>query len=206
MNYPSLVGRDCKSWLKKATRGSTRRVRPVHWVMLGVVAAGIGVVMGVAPHSAEATRHGVLQARETVVHNLSLPAPQTTPGETAHTARAPESSGEWRRITIRPGDSLAAIFTRQGLSAGELHQIIALGGVTRKLTRIHPGETLRLRIGPRGRLQTLVHEIDRTHAIQVKRTGEGFEASSVHRAPEHRVAYASGVIRSSLFNAAQDAG
>ncbi|HKK14026.1 MAG TPA: peptidoglycan DD-metalloendopeptidase family protein, partial [Gammaproteobacteria bacterium] len=141
-----------------------------------------------------------------VVHNLSLPAPRATPGDRAHTARAPEAAGEWHRITIRSGDSLAAIFKRQGLSAGELHQIIALGGVTRKLTRIHPGETLRLHIGPRGRLQALVHEIDRTHAIQVKRTDEGFEASSVHRAPEHRVAYASGVIRSSLFNAAQDAG
>ncbi|MGA7799639.1 MAG: peptidoglycan DD-metalloendopeptidase family protein, partial [Gammaproteobacteria bacterium] len=136
---------------------------------------------------------------------LPLPAPpQGTPA--GHAPASPEPPGTWRSVTVHRGDNMATIFQRLNLSARELHDILALGTVTDTLKRIHPGEILQVHIGPEGNLLELIDEIDLTHGLKVRRTDDGFQATAISRVPEHRVAYASGVIDSSLFNAAQDAG
>ena len=43
---------------------------------------------------------------------------------------------------VKNGDNLAIIFKRAGFSAQTLHKLINTNAETRKLTKIHPGETL----------------------------------------------------------------
>ncbi len=122
--------------------------------------------------------------------------------------RAPgaEPAGRWETTTVRPGDSLARIFSRMKLSARELHDIMALGEPVASLKKIHPGETLRFRIGDDGRLLALQYDKNRLHGLIVERGDEGFSAREIARQPERETAYASATIDSSLFVAAQRAG
>jgi murein DD-endopeptidase MepM/ murein hydrolase activator NlpD len=52
----------------------------------------------------------------------------------------------------------------------------------------------------------LKYEIDPTHSLRVWQNGDGFKSSLIERPVEHRIAHTSGVINSSLFEAAQQAG
>lgn len=129
--------------------------------------------------------------------------PLLTPPEGAPVAA---ESGHWRSVTVKAGDSMARIFQNQDLSAADLHQIVALGGPTRQLTRIHPGDELRFRTdGERG-LVEVRYEIDELTELVVRRGKQGFEAETIHRIPEPRLLHAGGVIDSSLFLAGQKAG
>src|SRR5690606_22434340 len=43
-------------------------------------------------------------------------------------------------LLVQPGDSLAALFKRHGLSTQDLHQIMELGTSVSRLRRLHPGD------------------------------------------------------------------
>lgn len=114
----------------------------------------------------------------------------------------------WREVTVNPGDSLARIFDRLDLSPRSLHEIINLSEQTRRLTRIHPGEKLQVRIDADQGIQALRYEYDRMHALLVIRTEDaaGFEAREVVRKPQRTQVTAAAEIDSSLFLSGQRAG
>ena len=114
--------------------------------------------------------------------------------------------GNWRTIKIKSGDTLAEIFSREGISPQQLHQILDLGGAARNLARIYPGQALRLLTDSESGLIRLEYQIDKLNTLEVRRTGEGFDVSTIYHTPERHVTNASGVINSSLFLAAQKAG
>jgi murein DD-endopeptidase MepM/ murein hydrolase activator NlpD len=118
-----------------------------------------------------------------------------------------ETEGEnWRTIEIKTGDTLADIFSREGISPQELHKILDLGGAARNLTRIYPGQTLRLLTNAEAELIKLEYQIDKLNFLEVHRTGNDFEITTTYHTPERHVTNASGLITSSLFLAAQKAG
>lgn len=119
---------------------------------------------------------------------------------------AEEVSGTWQEAEVRRGDSLARIFSRLDLSAAELHGIMQGDGPVERLTRLHPGEHLRVLVDEEGRVQELILEIDRTRSLRVQRQDKGFVAEALEQPFEVRVTHATGVIEHSLFLAAQEAG
>jgi len=116
------------------------------------------------------------------------------------------SSATQKRIKVRKGDTLAAIFSRNKISARDVHDIIALGKVTKGLKNLRPGQHIRLNFDVEKRFTGLVHEIDYFKSLQVSRKQQGFSAQRIIRKPNIRVAYASGKITNSLFLDAQRAG
>ena len=136
--------------------------------------------------------------------SAAVPPPAAVPLEDAGVATLP--TGRWESTRVRAGDSLARIFSRMKLSARELHDIMALGEPVASLKKIHPGETLRFRIGEDGRLLALEYDKDRLQGLAVERKGDAFAAREIARQPERETAYASATIDSSLFVAAQNAG
>ncbi len=137
---------------------------------------------------------------------LELPPAMSTPVTTA-TAREDTAppAGEWHEVTIKPGDSLARLFSRQGIAPRQLHDILAGGGAAKKLTRIYPGQVLRLRTGDDHDLLELRYEIDALNTVEITQTETGYRSHLVVREPEHRVVSAAAKIDSSLFLAAQKA-
>ncbi|MDT8387771.1 MAG: peptidoglycan DD-metalloendopeptidase family protein [Thiogranum sp.] len=111
--------------------------------------------------------------------------------------------GSWHELTVGSGDSLARIFARQGLSARQLHDVLATGDVAKKLTKIYPGQKLRVRTTDEDGLLELLYEIDAMNQVQVMREEDGYRVELIERAPERRAVHAAGQINDSLFLAAQ---
>ena len=52
----------------------------------------------------------------------------------------------WQSITVKPGESLALIFSRLGLSSNSLYKIMSLGKETSILKTLIPGDKLKFHI------------------------------------------------------------
>lgn len=112
----------------------------------------------------------------------------------------------WKEAIVAKGDNLSRIFARSGVSAVDLDKIMTLGAAVNTLKRIHPGQTLQLRADNSGRLQELRYEESPTLGLLVRRNGDDFTATSVHRIPDRETTHASATIESSLFESGQKAG
>ena len=113
---------------------------------------------------------------------------------------------KWKSVTIRSGDSLAAVFSRLGLSPTDLHQIMALGKKTKRLKKIFPGDVIKVNLDSKGQLDTLHYELDEAHLLAITQTSPGqFKATTTELPLDVQLAYAEGTINSSLFLAAQKA-
>lgn len=112
----------------------------------------------------------------------------------------------WRSLHVKKGDTLAGLFQRHGLSAGDLQKILRSGEQAVELTRIFPGDEIKVATDGEGRLTQLVYQKLPTRILRIERTAEDFTAEVVEKAYERRLARASGAIDDSLFLAATRAG
>lgn len=112
----------------------------------------------------------------------------------------------WKEAIVTKGDNLSLIFARSGVSAVDLDKLMTLGAAVNTLKRIHPGQTLQLLADNSGRLQELRYEESPTLGLHVRREGDNFTATSIHRIPDRQTTHASAVIESSLFESGQKAG
>jgi len=219
VKYQSIINRDFK--LHELSSGAhLLRLRPAYLVFAGL-ATIISLVLWISnPEPAGATRHVDLDlgnhdiasstdtfapATNTDFNPQALASPAAGPAPVSAT-QVTEAEDDWHEITVKSGDSLAAIFSRVGISAGELHALLAQGGATHNLKKIYPGQTLRLITNADQQLVRLTYKIDELSTLEVSRAGDEFEISTTHRTPERRVKNASGSIDNSLFLSAQAAG
>gem|GEM_PF-536549 len=112
----------------------------------------------------------------------------------------------WLEAEVRQGDSLSAIFSRNGLAASQWHELLAIGTDVAPLRHLQPGEILRLRKTPDGRLAALHFAVDSTHILTVRRDGEVLHARLRQRDVTTRRVTANGTIDTSLAAALQAAG
>lgn len=139
-----------------------------------------------------------------VTTSLEIPEPDRQVADV--TVESPDEAGVWQTVTVKSGDSLARLFKQHGIPPQQLHTILEGGGVAKKLTRIYPGQVLRLRTSETEGLLELHYEIDALSEVEITRSEKGFESRLVEREPEHRMVRTAGVIDSSLFLAGQKAG
>ncbi len=177
--------------------------RHAHWVLVigGITLSGIAVVL--MPDSAEAKR----SPAESVIHSqqtLPLPAPNPTPSP-ALPLDTSQLKGEWKTVTIQPGDSLARLFSREGLTPQELYQATRIADAAARLKKIFPGDALKLRIHE-GKLTELIYEFELGQSLHLTRVEGGFQSEVIERPLEIRTTQATGIINDSLFLSAQAAG
>jgi murein DD-endopeptidase MepM/ murein hydrolase activator NlpD len=115
------------------------------------------------------------------------------------------SASEWVTIRVRSGQSLSNIFENQQLPTDDWLEIVKLGHDAADLRKLKAGDNLQLRI-TEGRLQELVYAPNPRLTLQIRRNGEGLEASRITSQIERRTAYARGIVDSSFFTAGQEAG
>jgi len=219
VKYQSITNRDVKLYTL-TTGARVLSSRPAYLIFAGL-ATVIALALWISnPEPASATRHVRLNLGNqgiTPYTEIGAPAadsgfdPQALASPAAGIApelslQAADPDDEWQEITVKSGDSLAAIFTRVGISAGELHTLLAQGGATHNLKKIYPGQTLRLMTNTNQQLLRLSYKIDKLSTLDVSRNGDEFEISTTHRTPERRVKNTSGSIDNSLFVSAQTAG
>lgn len=118
---------------------------------------------------------------------------------------ADDAAGEWRNVTVAPGDNLSLIFSRLKLPKTELHDIMSLGKDTDGLKALRPGQVVRFRMDGE-RIAELVLELDQLNSLAVVREGERYVAHTEEVVPEIKVTAASTRISHSLFLDGQKAG
>lgn len=151
---------------------------------------------------------------ERVPFSLAIETPQMptaamAPDEPVTTTEArPASDLPWQEVSIKPGDSLSAIFKRVGLPAADLMKVVSLGDEVSGLRKIIPGHRLNLQIED-GRLRALQYEESELVSLVVTRDGDGFSTYKNVREPEVLTAFRSATISNespSLYRAGKKAG
>ena len=108
---------------------------------------------------------------------------------------------------VKNGDNLAIIFKRAGFSAQTLHKLVNTNAETRKLTKIHPGETLSFATAKDGSLAQLRYVISKTDTLFVTLNDEGqYDTSIDSKEIETLSKTAGGEISSSFWTSAIAAG
>ncbi|MBI5041866.1 MAG: peptidoglycan DD-metalloendopeptidase family protein [Gammaproteobacteria bacterium] len=231
MSYPSFSQHGAR---RSLTRYASRfRLNHAHWIALSVAIFGgtalltytandaeakrtneltQGLILPNTPPGVAATDQPTLQqadaaALEEMVASIT-PASQLS-SKAARSAQLAQTTasntGNWKQAVVNKGDNLALIFSRSGVDAADLHQVMNLGAAVNTLKHIYPGQTLHLRTNAAGRLQELRYEESPTLGLHVRREGENYTATSIHRIPDRQTAFASATIDSSLFMAGQKA-
>ncbi|MEX0730507.1 MAG: peptidoglycan DD-metalloendopeptidase family protein [Aquisalimonadaceae bacterium] len=145
--------------------------------------------------------------------DLSLPMPNHHDSGTGEplliqeiTRLAPPPEPPFEVVTVRSGDSLAAIFKRAGLSPQELHRVVNTDERIKALTRIYPGDEIHFRLTENKQLSALRYQLDQTRTLVVNREGDDFSVDIEEQTLETRVLHTAGVIDRSFFLAGRQSG
>ncbi len=133
---------------------------------------------------------------------VSAPAPPIDPPATAPAL----STDDRRTVVVRPGDNLALIFNREGLSAQTLHRLVSADPWGAQLAKIAPGEEFSFLLDEDNRLLSLSYAPDPLKTLRFSREGDRFLGEEIIVEPQRTTAYVHGVIKDNLFTASQRAG
>ncbi len=194
----------------------SKRLTHGHWLLLGVALIISGLIISAYTDEAVANRPEL----ESTISDADFPL--TSSPSTLAAAPIPKEDqavgkeepgtvsdpdGQWQTIKVKRGDNLSVIFARLGLSPQALHNILALGDDTGTLKHILPGQSIKMELTQQPKLLELTYHIDPLHSLRVWQDGdEVFKSAMIERPVEHRTAHTTGVINSSLFESAQQAG
>lgn len=122
------------------------------------------------------------------------------------TDKAGPATEPWETFTVRPGDTLSALFTRAGLDQAECNRVMALGVAVETLRLLHPGEQLRLHSDGAGALTELRYTPDPLHTLKVTVGNAGLQAQMEERQPVEERTSLSDVVDDTLNHALLQAG
>jgi murein DD-endopeptidase MepM/ murein hydrolase activator NlpD len=108
-------------------------------------------------------------------------------------------------LKVRRGDTLDRMFRREALDLGQLAQIMKLGPAKDSLKILKPGDAITVRHDG-GRILEVTREIDAFSTLHITRSGDEFDARLVALDFQTEPVRTTGEIRSSLFEAAGEAG
>ena len=121
-------------------------------------------------------------------------------------ATSPANLNEAIVAKVQPGDNLAKILQRHGVSAADIHALATSEPLGKRLTAIFPGHQFEFWLDDDGNLIRLKHRLGRLETLEFERSGDGFQSKEVVIEPERVRAYAHAVIERSLYRACQSAG
>jgi murein DD-endopeptidase MepM/ murein hydrolase activator NlpD len=143
---------------------------------------------------------------------IALALPPLSPPAQAEVSRPDErehsallAKGEALTLNVQRNDSLDGLFRRNDLSPGDLAAMVDLPEAGRHLASIRPGDKIEIIRDGRSVL-SLRKELSEAQALWIRREDEGFKAELVDLAIEIRTTGAHGMIETSLWNAAAEAG
>jgi len=136
---------------------------------------------------------------------LTAPAPQPLALMRLHHT-APSASDQAVAVTVRPNDTLDAIFRRLKVSVEDLAVVRNLPGIRQSLDYLHPGDVIKLNL-LNGSLSGLERRVNDRQTLTVARSPQGdFAAHIVENTLDIRDTPLHAEITSSLFRSVNDAG
>jgi murein DD-endopeptidase MepM/ murein hydrolase activator NlpD len=176
---------------RRGVAGRLSRVSPGQWIALFVLAGSAAAALGIAPDT-----------------TLDLPPPRLVaqPLPLPDIAPAALEAPLWREERVQRGDTIGSLLTRAGVTDAAAVAWLSTNTAARPLYRLPIGRPLRVAMDDEGRLAALRFVTGDGDVLSIGRDGERFTAMSAPPQIEIRHAMRAGVIESSLFAAADDAG
>jgi murein DD-endopeptidase MepM/ murein hydrolase activator NlpD len=174
---------------------------------LATLVASVYFLMNLLPDSIARVDDSNL--KEDRIH-YSIPLPTPIESESVDLADPIEeyqiaTDARWNTVKIKSGDTLASIFSNAGLKPIVTHTIANLNQQTGVLKKIKPGQTIALNINQQGDLVNLKYQPDITQTLVIKRLqGDTYESELQHHPLEPIPVFKTGIIETSLFEAAAD--
>lgn len=154
------------------------------------------------------------QSGSSLTEKMAGPQPLVLP-EPAEpdTAATPDSGNkpeeprhDWTELEVESGDTLVQLLGDQGVSMQTIHQLVSDHRQLQALSKIRPGDRLRVAVADQGRLEALEYQPSDTLTLHAEHTEQGWQVRKEKRDYERQLQYAEGTIESSLFAAGQKAG
>lgn len=200
----SNVKNRLKADYKSADAPTRRSMRPRrhHYLLAGVSACVLGIFLANVSSDPANQADDITRFAGGNVQALEVP-----PLSVAE-VRAESSASLHRTVSlvVQSGDSLAALFQRNNLSAADLHAIMQLGEGVQRLRRLQPGDVINVSADEGGNLVSLSTNADSIQRVDVIRGPEGFNLVQTELPVQRQVRVISGNINSSLYQAGYDAG
>jgi murein DD-endopeptidase MepM/ murein hydrolase activator NlpD len=210
----SLISKDFR--FKQQYPRQHRHIR-LRWVLFAAACAGIGV--GIASTNTETkNNHGIASSslpdfktvttssNELARESFSLSLPELQAQQKIIDDANNLTPKLWREFKVKSGDNLARLFKRAGIKPQQLDELMKSGEAVKTLRSIFPKDIIRILSDENGVLQALRYDINHKSYLMVERESGALIATTYSHQLETRQAHASGVIDSSLFLAAQEAG
>lgn len=123
--------------------------------------------------------------------------------------KAPEPPEEnlipWQEVTTRPGDSLAIVFKRMGLSPQTLHALMDQNPHAKKLSNLKPNQTLKFLIHET-ELEQLILPLSQTESLAIKYEDGRYHTHIHQHETEVQPQTKSATVHHSLYVTAKQAG
>lgn len=117
-----------------------------------------------------------------------------------------QSYTEIQQVRIKSGDSLASIFKRVKLTHKDVLKVTQSGDAATEFLRLIPGKNLDFEFAESGELLSVKYHQDRLTTVVAKRSESGFVSSIELKDKDIKTTYFEGVIDSSFWKAAVEAG
>ena len=173
----------------------------------GIPLAGVALISGLTTNDAPqpAAEEPVLIAADSAPPAVEEVDAADIIEDVLEPAPPPEPEYDTLTLKVGRGDTMEKMFRRNELDVGELFAIARLDAAGKQFRRIKPGDVFEVE-HDNGSIVSLYSKLNLTSALQVTRSEDGFSAEIVERPIEVRKRFAYGVIQSSLFESAAQAG
>jgi murein DD-endopeptidase MepM/ murein hydrolase activator NlpD len=179
--------------------------RHKHWLAAGVACAGVIMIGFSVPRGASATHQP-----DTAITTLELPLPVLDPASlkenTSGNGPTDDQGGNWTVVSVRPGQTVADIFQKNGVNPAILAQLLGDNANANALRNIHPGDEFAFRRDADGSIGSLRFDRDEHTRVVVAFDNDGMHQRTIDRLVERRTHVVHGVVQSSLFDAGAQAG
>jgi murein DD-endopeptidase MepM/ murein hydrolase activator NlpD len=194
---------------KPSASNKPARSRTLQWfaIGLGIPLVGVALLIGLSTNDPQppAITEPVMTAVDAETLPGDLVDAEPSIGETPQAAEPPLPRYDKLTLAVGRGDTMEKLFRKNQLDIGELMAIAQLEEAERRFRRIKPGDVFEVE-HDEGSIVSLYSELDLTSALKITKSEDGFSAAVVERPIEIRKRFAYGVIESSLFESAAQAG
>jgi len=186
--------------------------KAIQWfaVGLGIPLVGVALLNGLgssdpkSPVPDTPAMTATVPAEPLAVEPIDPQEPVLSTPASIETAK-PEPQFDKLVLTVGRGDTMEKLFRKNKLNLGHLMAIAKLDEAKQRFRKIKPGDIFEV-THDEGQLLSMYSELDLTSALKIERQEADFVAELIERPVEIRKRYAYGVINTSLFDSAAEAG